>query len=206
MSIFTCRFLLVCCIVCMSLLAAAQPDWSGKVYTVGKIYPGFYVTNTNDTINGYFYHGDQTGNQKKCFFYKKETDPKHSSEFRPEEIRSYKVADKLYRSIPYSGGLLAKPLRFNLVNKDGAITEYVFYHEDGSGGSDPVFHKPHDAANSKPMSIQDFGLGFAKKVSQYVGDYPELSQKVANKDKGYGMLKILEIFAEYNQWYASKNK
>jgi hypothetical protein len=193
-------------LLCISTAASAQPDWSGKVYTINKIYPGFYVTNTNDTINGYFVHGHQTANQKKCIFYKNETDAKATSEFKPDDIKSYKVGDKLYRSIPYSGGLLAKPLRFNLVNKDGAITEYVFYHEDGSGGSDVVFHKPHDAANSKPQSLPDFGLGFAKKVSNYVADYPELSKKVADKEKGYGMLKILEIFAEYNAWYAAKTK
>lgn len=193
-------------LVCFSSVAQAQPDWSGKVYTTGKIYPGYYITNTNDTINGYFVHGNQTANQKRCYFYKNETDRKHSNEFAPDDIKEYKVADKLYRSIAYSGGLLTKPLRFNLVNKDGPIREYVFYHEDGSGGSDVVFHKPHDAANSKPVSLPDFGLGFAKKVSAYVADYAELSKKVADKEKGYGMLKILDIFAEYNQWYLSKNK
>jgi hypothetical protein len=175
MRLSACMLLLVCYVS----IAQAQPDWSGKVYSIGKIYPG----------------------------YKNETDPKPSGEFKPDDIKEYKVADKLYRSIPYSGGLLAKPLRFNLVNKDGPIREYVFYHEDGgSGGSDMVFHKPHDATNSKPVSLPDFGLGFAKKVSAYVGDYPELAKKVADKEKGYGMLKILDIIAEYNQWYLSKTK
>jgi hypothetical protein len=203
MRLSACMLLLVCYVS----IAQAQPDWSGKVYSIGKIYPGYYISNNNDTVNGYFVHGNQVGNQKRCYYYKNETDPKPSGEFKPDDIKEYKVADKLYRSIPYSGGLLAKPLRFNLVNKDGPIREYVFYHEDGgSGGSDMVFHKPHDATNSKPVSLPDFGLGFAKKVSAYVGDYPELAKKVADKEKGYGMLKILDIIAEYNQWYLSKTK
>jgi hypothetical protein len=181
-------------------------DWTGRVYQVGKIYPGFYVTNSNDTIQGYFLHGNQAANQKKCVFYTNEMDRKSTSEFKPDEIKSYKVADKLYRSINFSGGLTSKPLRFNLITKDGAITEYVFYSEDGSFTPEPVFHKPHDAANNKPLQMGYFALGFAKKLGEYVADYPELAAKVTGKEKGYGMLNLLAIIAEYNEWYANKNK
>jgi hypothetical protein len=189
----------------MTTFISAQ-DWSGKVYQTGKIYPGFYVLNNNDTVQGYFLHGTQAGNQKKCFFYTNEMDKKPTSNFTPEEIKSYKVADKLYRSINFSGGLMAKPLRFNLVTKDGGITEYVFYSEDGASTPEPVFHKPNDPANNKPLQMSYFGLGFAKKLSEYVSDYPALAAKVSGKEKGYGMLNLLAIIDEYNVWYAGKKK
>ena len=196
----TFAFLFVC-----AAIGHAQ-DWSGQIYQVGKIYPGFYVTNNNDTVQGYFQHGTQAGGQKKCIFYNNEMDKKPVSEFRPEDIKSYKVADKLYRSINFSGGLTSKPLRFNLVTKDGAITQYVFYSEDGAALPEPVFHKPNDPSNNKPLQMSYFGLGFAKKLGEYVSDYPGLAAKVTGKEKGYGMLNLLAIIDEYNAWYATKKK
>jgi len=196
-------------VLCLSAVNAQPnegPDWSGKVYVIGKIYPGFYVTNANDTVYGYFQHGTQAGNQKKCSFYTNEMDRKPTSEFKPDDLKSYKVGDKLYRSINFSGGLNNKALRFNLVTKDGGITEYVFYSEDGNATPEPVFHKPHDASNSKPLQMGYFALGFAKKVAEYVSDYPALAAKVSGKEKGYGMLNLLAIFDEYNAWYAAKKK
>lgn len=201
----TMKRILLCTLVLLTMKAAqAQPDWSGKVYMVGNIYPGFYVTNSNDTVYGYFEHGTQVSGQKKCKYYVNEMDRKPTKEFGPEDIKGYKVGDKLYRSINFSGGLNNKALRFNLVSKDGAITEFTFYSEDGNATAEPVYHKPHDPENNKPVQISYFGLGFAKKVSAYVADYPELAAKVSNKEKGYGMLNLLAIFDEYNAWYAAK--
>jgi hypothetical protein len=193
-------------LACTSLQAVRSQDWSGNIYVIGKIYPGFYVTNEGDTVNGYFYHGNQTGNQKNCLFYTNETDRKPTKTFGTDDIKSYKVGDKLYRSIHFSGGLFPKPLRFNLVVKDGAITEYVFYAEDGSGSSEPVFHKPHDPDFEKPITTAYFGLSYAKKMSKYVADYADLSEKVANKEKGYGVLALQAVIAEYNDWYAKQKK
>jgi hypothetical protein len=183
-----------------------EPDWSGKVYMTGRVYPGFYVTNANDTINGYFMHDDKKGNQKKCRFYTNEMDKKPASEFKPEDIKSYKVGDKLYRTLNYSGGLLNKPLRFLLVTNDGGITEFVFYSEDAATEAQGVFHKPKDPAHNDPITYAYFGLGFAKKLSDYISDYPALSQKVSGKEKGYGLLNLLAIIDEYNVWYAAKKK
>jgi hypothetical protein len=183
-----------------------EPDWSGNVYMVGRIYPGFYVTNANDTVYGYFMHDDRKGNQKKCRYYKNEMDKKPTSEFKPEDIKSYKVGDKLYRTLNYSGGLLNKPLRFLLVTNDGGITEFVFYSEDAAQEAQGIFHKPKDPSHSDPITYAYFGLSFAKKLSDYISDYPALSQKVANKDKGYGLLNLLAIIDEYNAWFAAKKK
>lgn len=183
-----------------------EPDWSEKVYKIGGIYPGYYVSNANDTVYGYFKHDDKKGNQKKCRFYVNEMDKKPTSEFKPEDIKSYKVGDKLYRTLNYSGGLLNKPLRFLLVTRDGGISEFVFYSEDGERAPEPVFHKPKDPSHSDPITMAYFGLSFAKKLSDYLSDYPALSQKVANKEKGYGLLNLYAIIDEYNQWFATKKK
>ena len=197
-------------VLCLTLVVAKaqpkDPDWSETVYKIGKIYPGFYVTNTNDTIHGYFLHADKKGNQKKCRFYTNEMDKKPTAEFKPEDIKSYKVADKLYRTLNYSGGLLNKPLRFLLVTNDGGITEFVFYSEDAAVQAQGVFHKPKDPSHSDPITVSYFGLSFAKKLSDYISDYPVLAQKVANKEKGYGLLNLMAIIAQYNEWFATKRK
>jgi hypothetical protein len=198
------KFVLLISISCMAIAAKAQ-DWTGAVYRVGMIYPGFYVTNSNDTVNGYFYHGTQAGNQKKCIFYVNEMDKRPKAEFSPEDIKSYKVGDKLYRTLNYSGGLMKKPLRFLLVTKDGAITQLTFYSEDGNATAEGIFHKPKDPSHSDPVTYSYFALGFAKKLSDYISDYPELSAKVSGKEKGYGMLNLLAIIDEFNAWYASKH-
>jgi hypothetical protein len=193
-------------------LSAGAQDWSGKVYQIGTIYPGYYVSLTGDTVRGYFMHNNQVKNQSKCEYYKSETDRKPSETFGPEDINGYLVADKLYRSIHFSGGLLPKPLRFNLVTVDGGggITTFNFYNEmyereaDGSIKYTIVYYKPNDKENSKPMMMQDFGIGFAKKMAAYVADYEALSTKVTDKEKGYGMLQIDKIIEEYNAWYKTK--
>ena len=131
-------------VLCLTLVVAKaqpkDPDWSETVYKIGKIYPGFYVTNTNDTIHGYFLHDDKKGNQKKCRFYTNEMDKKPTAEFKPEDIKSYKVADKLkkhgagaagfsdwwaykfevYEAIPYNGAILHDQGVVTAFNSDDA--------------------------------------------------------------------------------------
>lgn len=190
----------------ITTLTAQSQDWSWNVYKFNKIYPGYYVTNEGDTIEGYFKHGDKVDNQNNCHYYKNETDSKPTSKFKPADIKGYKVADKTYRTMNYSGGLFSKPLRFVLLVTDGAIAEFIFYSEDPTTPNDTktVYHKPHDANNADPVELQSFGLKFAKKMSEYVADYPELAKKIADKEEGYGMLKILDIIKEYNDWYKKK--
>jgi hypothetical protein len=193
-------------------LTANAQDWSNKIYKIGTIYPGYYVSLKGDTVQGYFMHHDQVKNQKKCDYYKNETDRNPTQTFGPEDINAYKVADKMYRSIHYSGGLTAKPLRFNLVTVDGGggISTFNFYDEmyerdtDGTIKYTMVFHKPNDAANSKPVTMAEFALGFAKKMAAYVADNEELAKKITAKEKGYGMIQIDKIIAEYNEWYKTK--
>lgn len=183
-------------------------DWSGAVYKIGKKYPGYYVNLNNDTVHGYFMHGTKMQNQLRCDFYKLETNDAPDVKYFPEDILSYKVGDKLYRSIHYSGGLLKKPLRFVLVTKDGGISQFIFYSEDPTTPNEEkvVYYKANDPDNPDPMELQDFGIGFAKKMSAFVADYEELSKKVADKEKGYGMLQIDAIVDEYNTWYKTNKK
>ena len=113
----------------------------------------------------------------------------------------------IYRSINYSGGLSSKPKRFLLLQQDGRITQYVWYENEGND-THPNFQekKVLQKENGKPFEPLDYGLGFSKKMSALVSDYPELAEKIAQKKKGYGILNIYEIISEYNKWYSQKNE
>ena len=50
-----------------------------------------------------------------------------------------------------------------------------------------------------------FLLGFKKKMSEYVSDYPELAKKIEKKEKGYGAMGHYQIVDEYNAWYIEQH-
>ena len=198
-------------------------DWSPKIYQVNKMYPGYVITNDNDTVQGFIKAGTRcaTGgvgnsNQNMCEFYKNENDKKPLAKYKPDDIKGYKIADKVYESIAYSGGLMKKS-NFNLMVADGKIRLYEWYStKDGfvsmtrqSGESD----KDYDARRyntdiviakdgKEPIVHSSLMLKFADKMSALVAEHKELANKVKNKEKGYKMLNLFEIINEYNAWAA----
>jgi hypothetical protein len=208
------------CLAVASLLgtAASAQDWSGKTYKFDDIYPGYIVSQKGDTTTGYVLHGGRAYNQGRCVFFEDAT-RKSRREFKPSELKAYGVADKHYRSMHFSGGLLAKPMSFVLVSRPGAITMFTYYSKNNDnllqvrGGNESLadfdarIHGDEivwQKGGEEPLQQQDLVLGFAKKVSKLVSDYPELSAKVAAKEKGYGLAGIYNIMEEYNRWAESR--
>jgi hypothetical protein len=199
--------------------AQTEVDWAGKTYKFGGIYPGYIVTLNGDTVKGYVQHNNRVDNQDKAYFYTDPNSNKTKKSYNPSELKGYMVGDKVYRSIEWSGGLFGKMMKFNLLEKDGAIAQYTFYAKS-EGYMIQVHNKDEDdyaydarvserqsvfqKRNEKPFDQTSLGLSFAKKTSELVSDYPELAAKVKNKEKGYGMLNLLEIIDEYNRWAAAK--
>ncbi|NLJ82354.1 MAG: hypothetical protein GX330_04430 [Bacteroidales bacterium] len=206
------KFLLA--IVCLlATTTVFSQDWSG--YRVGELYPGYIIKTDGTKIEGYI-EGQSRGetpanlalksNQTQVIFYSDPKNKKSKVIYKPTDLTEYKIAEKVYRSINYSGGLTAKPFRFILLAQDGRIAKYMYYENEGSitypdWKEKEVFQK----GNEKPIEISSFAIGFSKKMSALVADNKELADKVANKEKGYGMLSIYEIIQEYNTWYAAQN-
>jgi hypothetical protein len=193
----------IAALIILSMTAGAQ-DWSGNVYKIGEKYPGYYVSLTGDTVQGYFKMGGQIENQTTCNYYKNETDKKPTQKFAPEDISAYKVGDKMYRPIHYSGGLMAKPLRFNLITKDGAITQFKWYELSTTYPfpmeEKEVFVNYHYKTEPKTLGHDEMVMSFAKKFSAFIDDDKELSDKVANKEKKYSAFQMYDIIDEYNEW------
>jgi hypothetical protein len=48
-------------------------------------------------------------------------------------------------------------------------------------------------------------MGYKKKMSSFISDYPELAVKVTNGEKGYGFINYLNVVDEYNAWFEKNN-
>ena len=205
--------------------AGATADWNPQIYQVGKMYPGYIINLEGDTVKGFIkadsrcsYGGMGSSNQNTAAFYLHESDKKPVAKYKPDEIKGYKVADKVYESINYSGGLLKKP-NFNIVVTDGAIRTYEWYSTvDGyatlqmqSGETWKEFDarrfetKMIVAKDPKaPMEYSTLGMQFVKRMPELIADNPEMAKKVTNKEQGYKFINMFAVIDEYNAWAAAK--
>ena len=157
-----------------------------------QLYPGTVVTLDGTVIEGYVYNNYRDKNQKQCVFYK-EKDGRGEHVYKPDELKSYTIENTEYRSVNYDGTLkLGKPGRnFVFVAQKGAITTYGYY----SGSEQQIFWAKD---NEGPVIGTDLTFGFRKNINKLIGDNADLSGKVERKEKGYGMLNIIDIINEYN--------
>lgn len=200
-------------------------DWSPEIYQVGKKYPGYIIQLNGDTVKGFLkadnrcsIGGIGSSNQNTAEFFLNESDKKPVDKYKPDEIKGYKIADKVYESIAYSGGMLKKP-NFNLVVQEGTIRLYEWYStvegytmlqrqsgEDWKAFDNRRFDTKLIVAKDpkEPIEYGMLGMQFAKKMPDLISDNPEMAKKVANKEAGYKFLNMFAVIDEYNAWAAAK--
>ena len=202
----------ICCIGAAK--SASAQDW--KSYNFYQPYPGYVITLTGDTLRGYVVHGDRVQNQQKAIFYADVNDKKTKKEYKPADLKGYRVGDKEYRTIQYSGGLLKKPLNFILVKDDARILTLLHYTKEElgfiqvrkSGETDQEYDERicteevlFKKGDEELIKLTSFLMNFKKNMEKLVSDHTELYAKVQRGDKGYGKLNVLDIIKEYNQTY-----
>lgn len=222
------KFIAMALIASASMTVAAQnskADWNPAIYQVGKIYPGYIINMEGDTIKGFLKalnrcstNGIGSSNQNTAEFYLNETDKKPSAKYTPSTIKGYKIADKVYESIAYSGGLMKKP-NFNLVIIDGAIRVYEWYAtvenfntlnrqtgETWQQFDDRRFTVKAIMAKKDvdPAELSMVGLQWVKKMPAFISDNQEMVTKVTNKEKSYTFIHIWAVIEEYNEWARTK--
>jgi hypothetical protein len=200
--------------ILINLLAFGQ-DWSPDIYRVGEKYPGYIIKNDGTKIEGYLLAYGRCAlnpftpdNQTKVTFYSNPNDKKTKIDYKPEDLKEYVIADKHYVTMNYSGGLFDKPVRFVLVRKEGRIKTCVWYEMDpnqASTGKPYIEKEVLQKGDEKPIEVTSLVLGFVKKMSELVKEYPELVAKITNKEKGYNVLNIDKIILEYNEWFKKNN-
>lgn len=197
-------------------------DWSESAYKVGTDYPGYIITLEGDTTKGWIqalYPMSLEGNQNTCVFYTDSANDETRTKYGPKDLYAYYIKDKFYKSMNYSGGLLDSPVRFVLQTEPGQIASYTWY--DGVWEFQPsrqpdesqedYFGRIYESGiiyqkgDEDPVEHESFALGFKNKMAEFVSDHEELADKVENKEKGYKLLNMLDIIAEYNEWYAENN-
>ncbi|MEJ5055764.1 hypothetical protein [Sphingobacterium sp. MYb382] len=200
-------------------------DWNSDIYQVGQLYPGYIIKLEGDTVQGFIKAGQRcaiggigNNNQNSVEFYLSKSDRKPAAKYKSDQLKGYQIADKLYESINYNGGLFKKP-NFNLVVKDGAIRVYLWYStaenygfiKQQSGESWQDFDKRRYESKTiiakdpkKPIEHGMLGLSFSKNMSAMVEDNPELAEKIKSKAKGYTLFNFFDVINEYNTWAKSR--
>ena len=96
---------------------------------------------------------------------------------------------------------------WGILLKEGAVRECVQLKKATDGTSKTGYHKGdwYKKHSGKSLPSANLVINFAKSMSEFLDDYPELAEKIKNKEEGYTMLKTNFIIEEYNKWYDEKN-
>lgn len=192
-------------------MMAQATDWSSDTYKYRELYPG-YIVKDDQKIEGFIQYTNREALQTDVIFFTDKNDKKSKTKYKSKDLTEYKMADKVYHVIHYSGGLLSKPLEGNLLIAEGCIKKYIYYKRDSEVTSKNPGETQEEYmsrlytstilymkdGDEEPQSTTKLGLKFAKEASVWLADQPELAEKIANKEKGYKFLNMDAVVEEYN--------
>jgi predicted nuclease of restriction endonuclease-like RecB superfamily len=189
----------------------------------GSIHPGFIITLQGDTVKGYLLNINLWLNQRMTFFYTDPNDRNGRIKYTPKEIKAYQVGPRYYESFRHPFTNSTHSDNFLLRKQDGPIKYYVWYFDEDKSklmvwdrisiadlGKAFLFEESELWKDEFAMRKGDkilipfnlkFLLKFNKNMADYVKDYPELAQKIINKEEGYKNINIEAIIREYNEWH-----
>jgi len=206
---------LVAVALMISVSAFAQ-DWSTDKYQYSELYEGYIVDKDGRKTEGFIKYQSRYKLQEEVIFYKKKNDTKRTI-YDADDLSEYKVADKHYRVINFSGGASVQKMRGNLIiNEGGCIKKYVWY--DRAPGYNQLKRRPNETAeefgdrkfpsvyayykDGDEMAVTEefFDKDFTNKMKAYVKDCKELYKKVKAATSGYNKILNMEsVFNEYNE-------
>lgn len=184
-------------------------------YVDGGTHEGYVILADGTQKNGYIRYSNPYNIQNTVVFLTDKDDKDTKEKFDAKELKEYRIGEKTYHVIHWSGGMTAKPLKGNLLVEEGCISTYRWYGRPESVM--PVTRNPGESDDSflerkySPQTVyknenadkcyqhSDFALGFAKKMSAFIEDNEDLSNKVAKKEKGYKLVNIYKVMEEYNK-------
>lgn len=163
-------------------------------YRLFDYYEGYIVKGDGTKERGFIQYLDESDRYEKVVFKKTMDDKKEK--FKVKDLAGYKVADTEYKSLEYED-VIFKGRNFLIVKDRGCINTYSMrkYDSEDRTWSTIFVLETEDRA----VNYQKFALGFAKSFSEFLKDDAELSQKVRDGEKGYGLLRMDQIIAEYNE-------
>lgn len=210
------RSIIIVIVLVISSFVRSQ-DWSTDTYQYDEQYPGYVITKEGERIDGFIKYRNRYVMQEEVIFYKVKDNPSTKERYLAEDLKEYKVADKTYHCINYSGGASVTKIRGNLlIDGKGCIKKYVWYDRAsgyntlirGEGESDEDFGNRkfppttiyYKVGDEMAVNADFFRDDFTKKMAAYVKDNKELYKKVKAEENGYAQLFNMEaIFDEYNK-------
>ncbi len=199
----------------LSLVSFGQ-NWSTDNYKYGELYEGYIVDSKGQRFDGYIKYRNRMIMQEEVIFYRELNNPSVKKKYETADLKEFKVADKHYHVIPYSGSKVKFEMRANLVVSDeGCFKKYVWYtpasgyktmkklpgesSEDFGNRKFPPTAVYYKEGATYGITDETFEDNFPKLMAAYINDNKELSKKVKQKQQGYGMNDLLNIIAEYNK-------
>lgn len=206
--------LLICTLVLSTLGFSQTENYSD----LGQKLPGYIITNKGEKVEGYLKRFLKIKSQRKVKFFKS-LDDKDPVAYGAKELKAYQIADDYYESHAYEG-LSGKTKVFLLRTIAGQLDVFDYYImvEDDQGNELTLSKEGNKEItldfDGRKMQTEMLGVkadgerlkfsspkllfGFKKIMSKFLGDYPELANKIKNKEKGYKVLGLLNIINEYN--------
>jgi len=178
---------------------------------LGKNFKGFRIDNKHDTTQGtfilYLQFIMQTGCQMSDINGKELYGNTWDNTIYYEMENGLKWYSTKYTTLtPPSDKKRIGDECFMHVMEAGPITLYDYNFYDA--GATPEINEVKtyiQLPNKEVVDVSGMMMGFAKKMSAYVKDFPELAAKITNKEKGYGFTNINSVVKEYNTWYMGQN-
>lgn len=190
----------------------------------GTTYPGYIITQEDDTIHGWLLNINLWLNQHMTFFYDDPDKREDRIKYKSKEIKGYKVGNRIYESIKFAGLYSTHAYNFFMREITGPIDYYVWYYDPDRSKLSATDISLNDISNAiifeeNELSTQElcrkfdedminlgqlkYLVNFDKNMSKLVSDYPELAEKIRNKEEGYKWINAKEIILEYNAWYVA---
>ena len=163
----------------------------------GEHLEGFIIKPDGKKMTGEFLYAHPVEMSKQVMF--------NGTIYQPDQLKEFFVDGNHWISVNEN-----KKQQFAVCARYGAITVYqtlsypegVEYGDDNTPWETVTYQKKLD---EERVATAGFLIGFKKKMSEYVSDYPEMAKKIEKKEKGYGMMNHYQIVDEYNAWYMEQN-
>ena len=183
-----------------------------------KMYSGYVVTVSNDTIHGKIQMLTPSLNEVKVKFTEEGTNKKYT--FKSTDLSLYSFNVPVYKHkekrhvdqvITYVRKSVERaPVAFGtkepLIERpvEGSINLYNYYVEQNDNVQAPFTHVFYVEKDNSNSLVEVNRTNFKEVLRDWTRDYPELNAKIGAK--GYGYKFITKIISEYNTWVADNSE
>lgn len=187
-------------------------------YELNHRYPGYFINKKADTIRGFILLSNKLDNQIEAEYSNDSKGEKLKFKLSPDEVKGFKVQDRVYTSINYGNKTDPIPEHFLLTIEQGTLKLYQYFRllqiSVGTGtGEKPASGDDEQYLESEFVIVNGSGKQYViasqnsliKYAEDLFGEHPALLQKINEREKGYRYNDLPLIVKEFNSWLTLKN-